>query len=141
MFNYKKYYFFHLRTNKEVKSHLTSRIYFSTFTNIAGVFSCQCSYIKNFPRTHVNKGQDPLKRAPTSGGVVTLKTGRQEVPGSYTGLACRPSRQEFFVVFFETRVNIGQDHLERPSRRAFHPQAQFPRETVGFKSYNQLKIK
>ena len=37
--------------------------------------------------------------------VVTLKTGRREVPGSNPGSACRPSRSEFFVLFSETRVN------------------------------------
>ena len=43
----------------------------------------------------------------TSGGVVTLKTGRREVPCSNAGRACRPSRSEFSVVFSETRVNTG----------------------------------
>ena len=41
------------------------------------------------------------------GGVITLKTGRREVPGSNRGRACRPSRSEFSVVFSETRVNTG----------------------------------
>ena len=45
--------------------------------------------------------------APPSGSAVTLKTGRQEVPGSNPGRACRPSRSEFSVVFSETRVNTG----------------------------------
>ena len=36
---------------------------------------------------------------PTSGGVVTLKTGRREVPGSNPGRACRTIRSEFSVVF------------------------------------------
>ena len=31
---------------------------------------------------------------PTSGGVVTLKTGRREVPGSNLGRTCPPSRSE-----------------------------------------------
>ena len=44
---------------------------------------------------------------PTSGGVVTLKTGRREVTDSNPGRASRPSRLEFFVVFCETRVNTG----------------------------------
>ena len=42
---------------------------------------------------------------PTSGGEVTLKTGRREVTGSNPGRACRPSRSEFSVVFSETRLN------------------------------------
>ena len=36
-----------------------------------------------------------------------LKTGLREVPGSIPGLACRPSRSKFFMVFSETRVNTG----------------------------------
>ena len=47
------------------------------------------------------------RNSSTSGGVVTLKTGRREVPGSNPGRACRPTRSEFSVVFSETRVNIG----------------------------------
>ena len=45
--------------------------------------------------------------SPTSGRVVTLKTGRQEMLGPNPGRACRPSRSEFSVVFSETRVNTG----------------------------------
>ena len=44
---------------------------------------------------------------PTSGGVVTLKTGRRDVPGLNPGSACRSSRLEFSVVFSESRVNTG----------------------------------
>ena len=44
---------------------------------------------------------------PTSGRVVTLETGRREVPGSNPGRACRPRRSEFSAVFSETRVNTG----------------------------------
>ena len=44
---------------------------------------------------------------PTSGGVVMLKTGRRELPGSNPGHACRPNRSEFSMVFSETRVNTG----------------------------------
>ena len=51
---------------------------------------------------------------PTSGGVETLKTGRREVPGLNHGRACRHSRSEFSVVFSDTRLNTGQDPLERP---------------------------
>ena len=36
-----------------------------------------------------------------------LKAGRPEVPGSNPGRACRPSRSEFSVVFFETSINTG----------------------------------
>ena len=43
----------------------------------------------------------------TSGGVVALKTGRREVPGSNPGRACRPSRSEFSVIFSENRLNTG----------------------------------
>ena len=67
-------------------------------------------------RLLVNKG-------PTSGGVVTLKTVRREVPGSNPGRACRPSCSEFSVVFFEPRVNTGYDPLERTPRRALCPLA------------------
>ena len=55
-----------------------------------------------------------------------LKTGRREMPGSIPGRACRPSRSEFSVVFFETRVKTGQDPFERPPRRALHLYAQVP---------------
>ena len=44
---------------------------------------------------------------PTCGGVVTLKTGRREVPGSNPGRACQPNFSEFSEVFSETRVNTG----------------------------------
>ena len=44
---------------------------------------------------------------PTSGSVVTLKTGTREVPRSNPGCACRPSRSEFSVVLSETSVNAG----------------------------------
>ena len=60
---------------------------------------------------------------PISGGVVTLKTGRREVPGSNHGRACRPSRSEFSVFFSEIRVNAGWDPLERPPRSTLHPYA------------------
>ena len=43
----------------------------------------------------------------SSGIVVTLKTGRQEVLGSNPCRACSPSHSEFFVVFSEIRVNTG----------------------------------
>ena len=44
---------------------------------------------------------------PTSGGLVALKTGRREMPGSNPDRACRPSCSEFSVVFSETRINAG----------------------------------
>ena len=50
----------------------------------------------------------------SGGGVVTLKTGRREVPGSNPGRASLPSRSEISVVFSEIRVNTGWDPLERP---------------------------
>ena len=56
------------------------------------------------------------------------KTGRRDGPGSFFGRACRPSRSEFSVAFSETRVNTGQDLLERPPQKALHPLAQIPRE-------------
>ena len=54
-----------------------------------------------------NGADDSFAMGPTSGRVVTLETGRREVPGSNTGRACRPSCSEFSVVFSETRVNTG----------------------------------
>ena len=50
--------------------------------------------------------------------------------------ACRPSRSEFSVVFSETLVNMGQDPLERPPRRASHPQAQIPSVINGLNTNN-----
>ena len=54
------------------------------------------------------------KSGPTSGGVVALKTGRRQVPGSNPDRTCRPSLSEFSMVFFETRVSTDSDPLERP---------------------------
>ena len=48
-----------------------------------------------------------LKNSPTSGEVVTLKTGKREMPGSNPGSAFRHSRSEFSVVFSKTRVGTG----------------------------------
>ena len=45
------------------------------------------------------------------------KTGRREVPGSFLGHACGPSRSEFSVVFSKTRINTGQDPFERPPKK------------------------
>ena len=69
-----------------------------------------------------------------------LKTGRRQLPGSILDHACRPSRSEFSLVFSETRVNTGQDPLERPPRRALHSQAQVPSETIGLVTNNQLSL-
>ena len=76
--------------------------------------------------------------APTSGGMVTLKTGRRQVPGSDPGRACRLSRSEFSVAFSENYVNTGQDPLERPPRRALHLQSQVQQADNWIQSYNQL---
>ena len=45
--------------------------------------------------------------------IVALKNGRQEVPGSISGRACRPSRLEFHVFFVKICINTGGDVLER----------------------------
>ena len=50
---------------------------------------------------------------------------------------CRPSHSEFCVVFSETRVNTGQDSLERPPRRAFQLQFQVPQVDNLSRTYNQ----
>ena len=47
-----------------------------------------------------------------------LKTGRQQVPGSIPGSACRPSSSEFSMILSETPVNTGYDPLERSPWRA-----------------------
>ena len=49
----------------------------------------------------------PYEHMPHPGGMVKLKTGRRQVPGSSPGRARRSNRSEFSVVFFETRVNTG----------------------------------
>ena len=49
----------------------------------------------------------PTSNDPTSGGVVGLKTGRWQVPGSNPGRPYRPSRSEFSVVFSETCLMQG----------------------------------
>ena len=68
------------------------------------------------------------------------KTGRREVPGSFLGRACQPSRSEFSVVFSETRVNTGQDPLERPLRRAFHLQSQITQANNWTQTYKHVKV-
>ena len=65
-----------------------------------------------------------------------LKTGRQEMPGSILGRPYRPSRSEFSAVFFETRVNMGKDSLERSPRRAVPLLAQVPQANNWPPSYN-----
>ena len=64
--------------------------------------------------------------SPTSAGMVALKTGRREVPGSNPDHAYRNSRSELSVVFSETSVNTDWDPLERPPLRAHPLQAQVP---------------
>ena len=59
--------------------------------------------IKDRDKTDVRQ----CRVSPTSGGVVTLKSGRREVLGSIPDHACRPNHSEFSVVFSETRVNTG----------------------------------
>ena len=66
-----------------------------------------------------------------------LKTGRRQVPGSIPGCACRPSRSKFSVVFFETRVNTGQDPLERLPQRTLPLQGQVPQADNWPYPYNQ----
>ena len=63
--------------------------------------------------------------------------GRREVPGSFLGPACRPSRSEFSVVFSETRVNMGKDPIERPPTEGTKPISLCPRETIGLKNLQQ----
>ena len=53
------------------------------------------------------------KTGPTSGGAITFKTGRWEVPGSILGCACQPSRSDLPLVSPETRVNTNLDPLEK----------------------------
>ena len=57
---------------------------------------------------------------PTGGGVVSLKTGKREVPGSNPVRTCRPSCSDFSAVFSETRVNTVSDPLERPPLHGEH---------------------
>ena len=55
----------------------------------------------------MDEGIEQITTCPTNGRVVALKTGRRGVPGSNPGRAGQPSRSEFSLVFFETRVNKG----------------------------------
>ena len=48
-----------------------------------------------------------------------LKAGRREVSGSIPGRACRHSRSELSVVFFETRLNTGD--LRKPPKEGTTP--------------------
>ena len=52
-----------------------------------------------------------------------FKAGRWEVLGSIPVHAYRSSLSEFSVVFFKTRVNMGQDPLERPHVGHYPPPA------------------
>ena len=65
-----------------------------------------------------------------------LKTGRREVPGAIPGRACRPSRSDFLWFFSETRVNTGQDLLERPPQRALPLKAHLPQADNWPQPYN-----
>ena len=49
----------------------------------------------------------PYLDDPTSSGVITLKSGRREVPGSIPGCACQPSRSEFAVVILRNSRKYG----------------------------------
>ena len=78
------------------------------------------------------------KRRPTNGGVVTLKTGRQEVPGSNPGRASWPSRSEFSFWFSPklawilARILLKDQHGGHSTyRRRSH------KRTIGLKTYNQ----
>ena len=77
------------------------------YPNACLEFFITASENNSFQQIHNFSNADASNTGPTSGGVVTLKTGRREVPGSNPGRACRPSRSEFPVVFSETRVNTG----------------------------------
>ena len=66
--------------------------------------------ITNHEKLYMTNNNDVynfLVCCPTSGSAVTLKTERREVAGSNPARACRPSRSEFSVVFYETIVNTG----------------------------------
>ena len=56
---------------------------------------------------HTPMDDSKISYNPPVAELVTLKTGRREVPDSIPGRACRPNRSEFSVVFSETRVNTG----------------------------------
>ena len=57
--------------------------------------------------------------------------------GQIPSRLCRPCRSDFSVVFSETPLDTGQDLLERPPWRAFHPQAQVTHANNWFCSYNR----
>ena len=59
------------------------------------------------PGSNPGQGMDVELSVPWPHQWLRSKTGRREVPGSFFGRACRPSRSEFSVVFSETRVNTG----------------------------------
>ena len=59
------------------------------------------------PGSNPGLGMDVKTVRPRPHQWLRSKTGRREVPGSFLGRACRPSRSEFSVVFSETRVNTG----------------------------------
>ena len=49
----------------------------------------------------------PIHTGPTSGAVVVPKTGRQEVPGSTPGRACRPKSFGVFRGFLRNLLKYG----------------------------------
>ena len=72
-------------------------------------------------------------KCPTSGRVVSLKTGRREMIGSNPGRTCRPSRSEFSVVFFRNWRKYGLGSLRKTSHgghATYRPRSH--NQTVGF---------
>ena len=60
------------------------------------------------------------------------------MPGSNPGRACRSSRLEFSVVFSETRLNTGEDPLEKPHTEDTPPIGPGPTsEQLGLKPTTQ----
>ena len=78
-------------------------ILFEIDTGIRLVINVLMSSFENLLIKHLS----PISVGPTSGRGVTLETGRWEVPDRNPGRACRHSRSEFSVVFFETLLNTG----------------------------------
>ena len=80
-----------------------------------------------------------LSCRPTSGGVVTLKTGRRGVPGSNPVALVDLAVRGFSVVFSEICINTGQDSLERPPPSPhgghFIYKSRSHKRTFGLKTY------
>ena len=90
--------------------------FISSVVNYCSVMNISAFFPHNFHpwirSTHlvplsVDIHRAPSDQSPSSGGVVTLKTERREVPNLNPGRACQSNRSEFSVVFSETRVNTG----------------------------------